>query len=102
VLKIVPEVFAPNQNGINDYVEIHCRFGEAENRVSITIFDRHGNLVKIIANNQICALNEVFLWDGVSEKSYRVPPDLYIVKMEYWNLNTKKKTIKKSVGVIYP
>jgi gliding motility-associated-like protein len=102
VMKIVPEIFSPNQTGNSDYVEIHCRFEESENRVSITIFDRYGNLIKTIANNQICALNEVFLWDGVAEKNYRAPPDLYIIKMDYWNLNTKRKTIKKTVGVVYP
>jgi len=101
-LKIVPEVFAPHQTGCSDYVEIHCAFEESENRVSITIFDRNGNLIKTIANNQICAWNEVFLWDGVSDKNYRVPPDLYVIKMDYWNLNTKRKTIRKTVGVIYP
>jgi len=101
ILKVVPEIFSPNQTGNSDYVEIYCSFEESENRVSITIFDRSGNLIKTIANNQICALNEIFLWDGVSEKNYRVPPDLYIVKMEYWNLNTKRKTIRKTVGVAY-
>jgi len=102
VLKVVPEIFSPNQSGYSDYVEMHCAFEESENRVSITIFDRYGNLIKTIVNNQICALNEVFLWDGVSDKNYRVPPDLYIIKMEYWNLSTKRKTIRKTVGVIYP
>jgi gliding motility-associated-like protein len=102
VLTVTPEIFAPNQSGINDYVEFHCSFEESENRVTITIFDRNGNLIKTIANNQICAFNEIFLWDGISDKNYRVPPDLYIVKMEYWNLNTKRKTIKKTVGVVYP
>ena len=99
LLKVVPEVFSPNQTG-NDFVEFQCSFEESENRVSISIFDRYGNLIKIVSNNQICAKSEVFLWDGVSEKNYRVPPDLYIVKMEYWNLNTKRKTIKRTVGVI--
>jgi len=102
IIKIIPEVFSPNQSGISDYVEIHCCFEECENRVSLTIFDRSGNLIKTIANNRICTLKEVFLWDGVSDKNYRVPPDLYIVKMEYWNLNSKRKTIRKTVGVIYP
>ena len=101
VLRITPEIFSPNQTGNADYVEISCNFEESENRVTITIFDRNGNLIKTVANNQICALHEVFLWDGVSEKNYRVPPDLYIVKMEYWNLNSKRKTVKKTVGVQY-
>jgi len=102
IVRIVPEVFAPNQSGCSDYVEIFCAFEENENRVTITVFDRYGNLIKTIANNQICTQNEVFLWDGVSDKNYRVPPDLYIIKMEYWNMNTKRKTICKTVGVIYP
>jgi hypothetical protein len=102
VLKVVPEVFVPNQNGYSNYVEFHCCFEESENRVSITIFDRQGNIVKTITNNQICAQNEIFLWDGVSDKNYKLPPDLYVVKMEYWNWSTKHKTIKKTVGVIYP
>jgi len=102
ILKLTPEVFSPNQTGNADYVEIHCNFKEAENRVNISIYDRYGNLIKTIANNQICAPKETFLWDGIAEKNYRVPPDLYIVKMEYWNLNTKLKTIKRTVGVVYP
>jgi hypothetical protein len=102
LLTIVPEVFSPNQAGNADFVEIHCRFEESDNRVTIIVFDRNGSLIKTIANNQLCALNEVFLWDGVSEKNYRVPPDLYIVKMEYWNLNMKRKVIRKTVGVVYP
>ena len=102
VLKIVPEVFAPTQFNNADYVEIQCSFEDTENRVTITIFDRQGNLIKTVANNQICAQKELFLWDGVSEQNYRVPSDLYIVKMEYWNLNGKRKTVKKTVGVVYP
>ncbi|MCL1850994.1 MAG: lamin tail domain-containing protein [Bacteroidetes bacterium] len=102
VLTVIPEIFSPNQSGVADYVAFHCSFEESENRVSITIFDRSGNLIKTIANNQICAFNEVFLWDGVSDRNYRVPPDLYVVKMEYWKLNTKRKTIRKTVGVAYP
>ena len=102
ILTVVPEFFSPNQGGFADNVEFHCRFEDSENRVSITIFDRDGNLIKTIANNQICVQNEIFLWDGVSDKRYRVPPDLYIVKMDYWNLNGKRKTVKKTVGVTYP
>jgi len=102
VMKVIPEVFSPNQSGYSDYAEIHCNFEESENRVSIAVFDRQGNLMKTIINNQICAQNEIFLWDGVSDRNYRVPPDLYIIKMEYWNLNTQRKTIRKTVGVIYP
>jgi len=102
VLKIVPEVFSPNQSGISDYVEIYCNFEESENRVSITIYDRYGNKIKTIANNRICSFNELFLWDGVSDKNYRVLPDLYIVEMEYWNLNVKRKKIRKTVGIFYP
>jgi gliding motility-associated-like protein len=102
VFTVLPEVFSPNQKGFSDYVEFHCNFEDNENRVSITIFDRNGNLIRTIANNQICAPKEIFLWDGVSDKNYRVPSDLYIVSMEYWNLNTKRKTIKKTVGVVYP
>jgi gliding motility-associated-like protein len=101
ILKVVPEVFSPNQSGYADYVEIHCTFEDSENRVSITIFDRYGNLITTIANNKICAQHEVFLWNGISNKNYRVPQDLYVVKMEYWNLNTKRKSILKTVGVMY-
>jgi len=96
---VIPEVFSPDNDGFDDYCEFHFQFRDSENRLSLTIYDRDGNLIKTIANNQLCGIEEHFIWDGISNRGNLVPPDLYLVKMEYWNANGKKKVLRKTVGI---
>ncbi|MEG1555601.1 MAG: lamin tail domain-containing protein [Bacteroidales bacterium] len=98
-LTLHPEVFSPNNDGFDDFVEIYCKFYETENRITLTVFDRFGNLVKIVANNQLCGIEEHFIWDGINDNGMLTSPNLYIVKLQYWNLTGKKKTIKKVIGI---
>ena len=99
ILEIHPEIFSPDQDGFDDFVEFHCQFEETENRVSIAIFDRRGYCIKQISNNQLCGMTEHFRWDGLTEKGTLAAPDLYIIKMQYWNSSGKSKQVKKIVGI---
>ena len=99
--EIAPEVFSPDNDGYDDFSEIHCKFTEGENRVSICIFNTHGHLVKILANNILCG-NDVHLrWDGDDEKFQPAPAGMYVVQFECWNLRTKKTIRKRKVVSIY-
>lgn len=97
---VSPEVFSPNNDGFDDFSEIFCNFSESENRVSIGIYDKNGNLVKQLVNNKICNKNEIFLWDGISKFNQIVAESLYLIKIDYWNMNGKRSCKKKFVGVV--
>ena len=44
-------------------------------------------------------MTEHFRWDGLTEKGTLAAPDLYIIKMQYWNSSGKSKQVKKIVGI---
>lgn len=99
LFNITPEIFSPDSDGFDDFALFSCQFPEGDNRVSISIYDRKGNLVRIISNNILCGTSAHFTWDGTTEKKIQAPPDIYIVIFEYWNSSGVKKRIKKVVGI---
>ena len=98
-LQVIPEIFSPDNDGFDDYAEIYCKFDDTENRVSVIVFDRNGNAVKTLANNELCGTEVKYIWDGITEKGTMARPDIYIVKMQFWNLSGKAKSYKKHIGI---
>jgi len=98
---ITPKVFSPDNDGFDDFTRICCNFPASENRVLLQIFTKEGTLIRTIENNSISSLNECYVWDGITDDQFLAPPDLYVVRMQYWNANGKTKCIKGAVGVIF-
>lgn len=99
VLRIEPDIFSPDNDGVEDFTEIYCRFSELENRVTVAVYDRQGMLVKKLANNELCGSEARYLWDGGDENGRKMPPALYVVRLSYWNLTGKKRGKQAVVGL---
>ncbi|MBQ7550844.1 MAG: hypothetical protein IJT04_04890 [Bacteroidales bacterium] len=99
IVQVVPPLFSPDNDGFDDYVEIYCSFTEAENRVSIAIYDPQGYRIKVLSNNQICGMQERFVWDGMADNGSAVANNLYVVKIDWWNKNGKHRSIKRCVAL---
>ena len=99
--EIVPELFSPDNDGYEDYAEVICSFTEAENRVSIVIYNNRGHPVKHLANNVLCGRNSQFRWDGDDDRSQSAPAGMYVVQMESWDLRSQKTIRKRKVVSIY-
>lgn len=100
-IEIIPPIFSPNNDGFDDFSQIHCSFPFSENRVLLQIFNKEGELIKTIANNSIVSSEGCFTWDGTNEESRLVRPDLYVVRLQYWHANGQTKTHKATVGVVH-
>lgn len=99
VFDIQPEIFSPDQDGFDDFVIMKCRFKENENRISISIMDRKGNIIRRIANNNLVGTEADFCWDGLTDSGILAPPDLYIAKFQYWNFNGESEKKMKVIGL---
>jgi len=99
ILHIEPEIFSPDNDGVEDFAEIYCRFSDLENRVTVSVYDRQGMLVKNLANNELCGNEVRYLWDGGDANGRKMPPALYVVRLSYWNLSGKKRDKKGVVGL---
>ena len=98
-LRIEPEIFSPDNDGVEDFAEIYCHFSELENRVTVSVYDRQGMLVINLSNNELCGNEARYLWDGTDENGRKMPPALYVVRISYWNLSGKKRGKQAVVGL---
>ena len=96
-ITIVPEVFSPDQDGIDDLVTIHYNFPAAGYVANITIFDASGRPVRYLQKNSLSGIKGYFRWDGLDDKSRKLPQGIYIIYTEIFNLEGKKRSFKNSV-----
>lgn len=99
--EIVPNVFSPDNDGLDDFTEVVCTFPEEENRINIVLYNNHGHPVKRLANNVFCGMEARFRWDGEDDNGQPAPAGMYVVQIECWNLRTKKTMRKRKVVAIY-
>ncbi len=80
----VPNIFSPNNDGINDLLGIYGLANRVTSIKSLKIFNRKGNMVFIQENFPINSLQ--FGWDGFF-KGKKLNPQVFIYVLEYvlWN-----------------
>lgn len=98
-VKIVPAVFSPNGDGFEDIVCFIIENQEDNTRISISIFDIHGNQMLKLVNNQMANPNLIYTWDGTDHRGFKLQSGIYIVKFEFWNLQGKYDSCKRPVSL---
>lgn len=96
-LMLSPEIFSPNNDGIDDRLHIDVRLPEPGGELTITIFDTRGKRVCDLCKKNIAADKRLVLyWDGESSKG-KVSTGMYIVYLEYRYHNSITKAKKTTV-----
>jgi hypothetical protein len=82
-LRLMPSAFTPNGDGINDQTIVDFSvFGVQEALIRVEIFDLSGRLVATLRGDGAGAGRYHPVWNGEAEGGERVPPGLYLVKVE--------------------
>ena len=98
-LLVLPDVFSPDNDGNNDFTEIYCKFLSENYRLTLAIYDKNGFIVRHLSKNQICGLNERFVWDGMTDDGRPAVAGIYVVLAQMWNANGKKQILRKAVSL---
>ena len=101
LFSVEPQIFSPDGDGYDDYIECCCLFNQNDCRVTIRIFNRKGQRVRLLVNNEPVGTNDCFIWDGVTDDGISAPSGFYVVQMNYWTLDGKRKSQSKVVGITY-
>jgi hypothetical protein len=96
-IAITPPVFSPDNDGFNDFTTINYQFPEPGYVCNISIFDANGRIVRYLTRNAICSMQGYFRWDGLDEKSGKLPIGVYVVITEIFNLQGKTNKFKNVV-----
>lgn len=94
---ITPETFSPDNDGVDDFLQIQYRFEEAGNVCNITIFDAHGRRMKRLVQNGLCGKEGFFKWDGLDDHHQPLKVGIYIIYTETFTLNGKIRQEKKAI-----
>lgn len=98
-IKLTPDVFSPDNDGLDDFLTINYQFPQRGYVANITIFDASGRLIRILQKNALCTTSGYFRWDGLDDKLKKVAVGAYIVYTEIFNLQGKLKKFKNTTVV---
>jgi hypothetical protein len=95
-IEVTPELFSPDEDGVNDVVNISYRFDTPGFVGNITIYDSKGRLVKNLVRNELLGITGVFSWDGINEEREKARIGIYIVFVEVFDISGKVRHYKKT------
>ena len=95
-ITIDPEVFTPNNDGVDDYLNIRYKFDESGYVANVYIYNATGKFVRRLANNVTIGTEGAFSWDGKDENNKLSNAGIYIIVVEIFNLQGKTKQYKKT------
>ncbi|MBE7441538.1 MAG: lamin tail domain-containing protein [Flavobacteriales bacterium] len=98
-ISISPETFSPDNDGVDDMLNISYQFAEAGYVANIVIYDAKGRLIKNLLLNELLGTKGTFSWDGINENNEKAAIGIYVIYFEAFKLNGETKKFKKT-GVL--
>lgn len=96
-LALSPQIFSPNNDGIDDRLQIDYRLPASGGELTISIYDTRGKAVHHIFKKETCSVDQgTIYWDGESQ-GRKIPTGMYVVYLEYRYHNQIKKAKKTTV-----
>ncbi len=90
-LTILPQIFSPDGDGIEDEAVLTAAATAAEG-YTLEIYDREGRKVRVLEDNA-STLKEEYRWDGRGDDGVRQPVGIYIVYFNSVGVESIKKTV---------
>ena len=86
--------FSPNADGTDDFLIINYILDEPGWSGTITVFNRHGQRIKILADNELLGTKGFFTWDGITDNNKKAPIGIYIIFADFFSAKGEKKQNK--------
>ncbi|MDR1155267.1 MAG: lamin tail domain-containing protein [Bacteroidales bacterium] len=90
-----PDVFSPDNDGIDDVLNISYRFDVPSLTGEVIIFDSAGRKTRRLMHQQLLATEGTITWDGSDDKGRKALTGVYIVFFQAYNSNGVQKIFKK-------
>jgi hypothetical protein len=98
-LSVYPEVFSPDQDGMDDILNISYNLDKPSYVANMYIINTSGKIVKQIYKNQLISQTGTTIWDGADNDEEKGRIGLYYVVLEIFDTEGKKKIYRKRFGL---
>jgi len=99
MVSILPEIFSPDNDGVDDILIINYHLETPGYVGSVTIFDANGRIVRNLVQNELLAAVGTFSWDGLNNNREKARIGMYIVYFEVFDLQGNVSGVKKTCVV---
>jgi hypothetical protein len=96
LLTLEPEMFSPDNDGIDDNLIIRCNPEKPGCMLTLIIFDASGRPVRKLLTNVLLSTENSFTWDGLTDEHKKAGGGVYIVYAEIYTTTGEVQHIKKS------
>ena len=93
---VEPKVFSPDNDGFEDLLNINYALDRPGQLANITIFDREGRAVRLLARNQLLGTTGTISWNGINEDGNKARIGVYIIFIEVLDLDGSISSTKKT------
>ncbi|MFT5183791.1 MAG: hypothetical protein ACI84C_000918 [Flavobacteriales bacterium] len=101
-ITIAPEVFSPDNDGLDDVVQIHYDFTEPGNIATVTIYNKNGVVIRRLVNNELLGATGSITWDGITDDNQKAPIGIYVILVETFRIDGSQEVYKESCVLAHP
>jgi hypothetical protein len=98
-VSVEPEIFSPDNDGIDDVLNINYTMTNPGFVGNVTIFDANGRVIRSLVQNELLATAGTVSWDGLNNKREKARIGMYIVYFEVFDLEGNVSGVKKTCVV---
>ena len=98
-VSVEPEIFSPDNDGIDDVLNINYTMANPGFVGNVTIFDANGRVIRSLVQNELLAAAGTVSWDGLNNKREKARVGMYIVYFEVFDLEGNVSGVKKTCVV---
>ena len=95
-LRVIPELFSPDGDGIDEHVSIEYTLPGPEYRVRLFIYDMRGRKVREMLNNAASGTRRSLRWDGRDAQGRLLPAGIYVLYLEA--IDARAGTLNKATA----
>ena len=97
-LTIEPEVFTPDDDGLQDFTTLSYHLDAPGYAASVTVYDALGRLTRRLVRNETLPTTGFLQWDGIDDKGHKAAVGYYIMLVELFRPSGgEKREYKKTV-----
>ncbi len=93
-VSLTPEIFSPDNDGIDDFLMINYHFDIPSLMGEVIIFDSSGRKIKQLAHQELLAVEGIITWDGTDDKGRKMLTGIYIIYFQAYNSTGFNKIFK--------